>query len=325
MDANVYYPELYRRLSSVPGVRSVAGASFGPIIPPFLPDQTVTGDGVTIQVQAFRVGPDYFRTLEISLVDGREFTFQDRPGASRVAVVSEELARRLFPHGSAVGRRLRFEGKDLVIAGIVRDSEIGSLQNPNPSQLFVSTYQEDSARQPLVLIRTAGTPDAALIRQLRRQVEAMGREYSLYIRTTDLVIDRALVKERMLASLATALGLAALLLAAVGIYGLMSYSVTRRSPEIAIRMALGALRIRILRMFLGEFLILLVSGFALSLPAIYAGSRLVRTLLFGFDPVEWGTALAAVATVLTIVALGAVAIPARHAANLNPLDSLKQI
>ena len=320
MDPNVYYPELYRRLSSVPGVRSVAGSAFGPIIPPFLPDQTVTGSGVTIQVQAFRVGPDYFRVLEIPVINGREFTFQDRPGAPRVAVVSET-----FPDGSAVGRRIQFEGKDLTIAGIVRDSEIGSLQSHTPLQLFLSTYQEDSARQPLVLVRTAGTPDAALIGELRRQVETMGREYSLYIRTTDLVIDRALVKERMLASLAAALGLAALLLAAVGIYGLMSYSVTRRSPEIAIRMALGARRLRILRMFLGESLILLACGFVLSLPAIYAVSRLVRTLLFGFDTREWGTALAAVAAVLTIVALGAVAIPARQAANLNPLDSLKQM
>ncbi len=246
MDPDVYYPELYRRLSIVPGVRSVAGAAFGPVIPPFLPDRTVTGDGMTISVQAFRVGPDYFRTLGIPVVDGREFTLQDRPGASRVAEVSESLARRLFPGGSAVGRHIRSEGKDLAIAGVVRDSAIGSLQNHNPLQLFTSTYQEGSARQPLVLVRTAGMPDAALIGQLRRQVEAMGREYSLYIRTTDQAIDRALVKERMLASLATALGLLALLLAAVGIYGLMTYSVTRRSPEIAIRMALGARRARIL-------------------------------------------------------------------------------
>ncbi|MDR3698943.1 MAG: ADOP family duplicated permease [Candidatus Sulfopaludibacter sp.] len=325
MDPNVYYPELYRRLSRVPGVRSVAGAGFGPIIPPFLPDQPATGDEVTVRVQAFRVGPDYFRTLGIPVVDGREFTFQDRPDAPRVAIVSESLARRLFPEASAIGRRIASEGKDLVIAGVVRDSEIGSLQGHNPMQLFTSVYQEDSARQPLVLVRTAGTPDAAVIRELRRQVEAMGREYPLRIQTTERAIDRVLVKERMLASLAAALGLAALLLAAVGIYGLMAYAVTRRSVEIAIRMALGARRIMILRMFIGESLILLIGGFTLSVPAIYAGSKLVTTMLFGFDPGGWAVALTGVAAVLTAVALAAVAIPARRAANLHPLGSLKQV
>ncbi len=129
----------------------------------------------------------------------------------------------------------------------------------------------------------------------------------------------------MLASLAAALALLALLLAAVGIYGLMTYSVKRRSPELAIRIALRARRTRILRIFLGESLILLASGFALSLPAIYAGSRLVTSLLFGFDPGAWGVALTGVAGVFTAVALAAVAIPARRAANLNPLGLLKQM
>ena len=192
-------------------------------------------------------------------------------------------------------------------------------------QLFTSVYQEDSARQPLVLVRTAGTPDATVVDRLRRQVEAMGREYSLYIRTTDRVIDRALVKERMLASLAAALGLDGF----VARGGRNLWPDVLRShttlPEIAIRIALGAHPIRILRMFLGESLILLASGFALSVPAIYAGSKLVSTMLFGLDPGGWGVALVAVAIMLTAVALAAVAIPARRAAKLNPRDSLKQM
>jgi len=325
MDPNSYYPELFQRLSRVPGVAAVSSATLQPVLPALFPDHSVTANDVAAEAQLFLVAPDYFRTLEIPVVAGREFTVHDSPGSPRVAIVSQSLAQRLFPGQQAIGRRVTLPGpaaKELVIAGMVADSYLGSLQKHNSLQVFTSVFQEDAARQPRVLIRAANAPTADLVRRLRQEMEAMGREYPLRIETLDRGIDRALVKERMMASLAAGLGVAALLLAAVGLYGLMSYSVTRRTADIGIRMALGAGRGTILRMVLGESLVLVGAGFALSVPAIYGGSRLAATLLFGVNPVD-GWALAMAAGLLTAAALAAVWLPARRAARLDPMESLR--
>lgn len=195
MDPNSYYPELFRRLSRLPGVVSVTSAAAHPVMPPVFPDRAVSAGGVTAETQLFYVAPDYFRTMEIPVVAGREFTLHDLPASPRVAVVSESLARRLFPGSEAIGKRVTIAGtvaQDLVIAGVVRDSQIGSLQKHNALQLFTSVFQEDAARQPSVLVRAAGTPAGALVSQLRQEVEAMGREYPLRIETMDRVIDSRL-------------------------------------------------------------------------------------------------------------------------------------
>ena len=291
-----------------------------PVMPPVFPDEAVIAGSVTANVQFFRVAPDYFRTLEVPLVAGREFTMHDTVTSPAVAVLSESLARRLFAEGQAVGQRLTLTGpggKDLVIAGVVRDSYIGSLQKHNALQLFTNIYQERSAQWPNVLVRSVGPPSAALASQLRRGVESLGREYPIRIDTMEVTIQRALVQERMLAAVAEGLGVIALLLAAIGLHGLMTYSVARRTAEIGIRMAVGATRSAILRLIAGEAFALVAAGFAVSAPALYGVSKLVA----GID----GTTVAIAAAILCAVAVVGVFLPARRAAGLDPMVSLRRM
>ncbi len=325
MVSETYYPELLEGLGRVPGVLAVASCTLQPVVPPLFPDEDVSAGGLAVPAQRFHVGPGYFATLGIPLLAGREFTFQDRPGAVRAAVISQSLARRLFADGRPVGRKVASGAQEFVVAGVARDSAVGSLQNHNALQFFTSMYQEDAARQPVVLVRTARAPDAALLGLLRREVVGRGREYPLRVETFDRVLERALVQERMLAALAAALGAAAVLLSIIGIYGLLSYSVARRSGEVAVRMAVGARRRAILWLIARESAVLLACGFLVSAPAAYAGSKLAAPLLFGFGPLRWIEAMGAVAVLFAAVVWGASALPAWRAASLSPLDALREM
>jgi predicted permease len=326
MDPVSYYSGLYERLAHVPGVRSVSAATFPPVMPPVFLDQAIAAGGATANAQWFLVAPRFFETMQIPLIAGRDFTFRDAAQAPAVAIVSESLARSLFPSREAVGQHVTLAGedaKDLIIAGVVRDSPTGSPQKHNPMQLFRSVFQDEvSARQPYVLVRSVATPTGALAEQLRKEVEALGREYPIRTETMERAMARALVQERLMASLAGAFGVLALLLAAAGLYGLMSYSVTRRTRDIGIRMALGAKQGTIVSMIIRESLMLVGAGFALSVPAVYAGSRMVSTMLYGLRPLD-PAALGTAAVVLLGSALLAVYLPARRAANLDPMVALR--
>jgi predicted permease len=295
-------------------------------MPPVLPDQAIAAGGTTANAQVLLVAPRFFETMQIPLIAGRDFTFHDAAQTPAVAIVSESLARSLFPSREAVGQHVTLAGedaKDLVIAGVVRDSPTGSLQKHNPRQVFRSVFQvEEAASQPYVLVRSAGTPTGALAEQLRKEVEALGREYPIRTETMERAVARALVQERLMASLAGGFGVLALLLAAAGLYGLMSYTVARRTRDIGIRMALGAERGTIVWMIVRESAVLVGAGFALSVPAVYAGSRMVSTMLYGMRPLDPGP-LATAAVVLLGSALLAVYLPARRAANLDPTVTLR--
>lgn len=199
---------------------------------------------------------------------------------------------------------------------------LGVLQKRNPMQLFLSSTQQ-GMMYPYVVARSAGVPTGALIRQLHAQVEALGREYPVRTENMDRVLARALVQERLMASLAGGFGVLALLLAAIGLYGLMSWSVVRRSHDIGIRMALGAGRRSILRMVLGESMALVAAGFALAAPVVYAGSKMVSALLYGVRPLA-PAPLAIAAAVLIGAAFLAAWLPARRAAARDPMAALRE-
>ena len=326
MDPVSYYSGLYERLARTPGVRSVSAASLPPVLPPMLPDRAIVAGGATANAQVFLVAPRFFETMQIPLIAGRDFTFHDAAHTPAVAIVSESLAHSLFPSGEAVGQHATMAGDEageFIIAGVAGDSATGSLQKRNKRQVFRSVFQvSDAARQPYVLVRSAGRPTGALSEQLRQEVEALGREYPIRTETMERAIARALVQERLMASLAGGFGVLALLLAAVGIYGLMSHSVTRRTHDIGTRMALGATQRTIVTMIIRESSMLLGAGFALSVPAVYAGSRMVSTMLYGVRPLD-PAALGTAALVLVGSALLAVYLPARRAARLDPMVALR--
>jgi predicted permease len=321
MDPFAYYPELFGRVAQVPGVEAVASANYPPLIPAIFPDTTVAAGAIAAGAQESLVGPGYFETLGVPLVAGREFTFHDDAKAPRAAVVSESLARRLFPTGAAVGGAVHVEGEqpgDLVVVGVVRDSRLGSLQRPNALQLFTSRYQAPyGGRQPYLLVRFSGGVTAGGIAGVRSAVEALGREYPLRIETMGRAAERALAQERLMASLAAVFGVLALLLAAVGVYGLMSYAVTRRSREIGIRMAIGARPEMVARMVVRDALVLLAAGVAVGLPGVWAGSKAVKEA-----PLD-GAAVGSAVVVLTLAAVVAAWLPARRAARVDPATALR--
>ena len=195
MDPVSYYSGLYERLSHIPGVRSVSAASLPPVMPPVMPDQAITAGGASANAQVFLVAPRFFETMKIPLIAGRDFTFHDAAQAPAVAIVSESLARSLFPSREAVGQHVTVVGEDakgLIIGGVVRDSQTGSPQKHNPMQLFRTVFQvEEAASQPYVLVRSAGTATGALAEQLRKEVEALGREYPIRTETMERAMARA--------------------------------------------------------------------------------------------------------------------------------------
>jgi ABC-type antimicrobial peptide transport system permease subunit len=286
----------------------------------------VEANGATAIAQDFYVAPGYFETLQIPLEAGREFSFNDTGQSPKVTIVSESLARKLFSSTDVVGKSVtlsREQPINLVIAGVVRDSYVGSLQAHNPLQLFTSAFQTTrSLHDPYLLVRLRVAPSGLLVQQLGVELQGLGREYPIRTETMNQAIGRALTQERLMASLAGGFGVLALLLAAVGLYGLVTHSVNRRTREIGIRMALGAHPRNIAWMIASESLLLVISGFVLSLPAVYEGSKAVSKMLYGLHPLDIAP-LGTAALVLLVTSLIAVYLPVRRAANLDPIVSLR--
>jgi putative ABC transport system permease protein len=271
------------------------------------------------------VGRDYFRTMGMPLLAGREFTVEDDSAAARVAVVSRALADRFWPNEPVMGRRFRF-GKDgpmVEIVGVAADAQYLNLGEPPRPFVYLPASQFYTPRITLV-VHTAVDP-TSLARGVRDIVSALDRELAVFdVRTMEdhLQNGRALLFVRLGALFAAAFGALTLALAALGVYGVMSYSVTQRTKEIGIRVALGARLSSVLGLVLGEGMRIVVLGLVLGLVAAVAVARLLSGLLYGVrvsDPVVFG----GVAIGLGVVALAASYLPARRAAKVDPLVALR--
>jgi predicted permease len=274
-----------------------------------------------------QVGREYLRALGMPVVMGRDFGPQDTPQSQAVMVVNETLARTLYPGVSPIGRHVAMEGDkrpDLEIVGVVKDAKYQGLRDRPTGMFFVDLDQNkipDTFSD--LVVRVAGNPEA-LMSQIRAAIRSVDPNLAVWdVLTLSEAVDRSLGQEKLLAKLASFFGALALLLASIGLYGVMAYSVARRTNEIGIRMALGAQPSAVLGMVLRESVVVVGLGLMAGIPAALACGRLIESQLYGLaanDPITIVGASAA----LLAVALGSSWLPARRAALLDPLTALRE-
>jgi len=323
----LFYEQMLERVRHLPGIQ---GATLTRVIP-------LSGGGQRrgVELEGYQpqanedtelntnvVGPDFFTTMGIPLVQGRDFNAQDKEGSPGVVIVNEELSRRYFG-GNALGKRLRTgsESPYLEIIGIARNAKYRNLREQTLPFIYIPLGQE---YQPglTVMARTAGDPLSQLA-PLRNEMRLLNRDVPVFsVQTMTERIGGQLAGDRMIAVLLSIFGVAALLLASIGIYGVIRYSVAQRTHEIGIRMALGAEQNDILKLILRQGMSLTFVGVGIGLALSFLLTRVLKNLLFGIsvtDPITF----AAVVVVLVGVALLACYFPARRATKVDPLVALR--
>jgi predicted permease len=267
------------------------------------------------------VSEDYFATLGIALLQGRAFTERDRAGAPGVAMLNESAARHFFGVSNPVGSPVKVMGSQYQIVGVVTDVREGNLRREAGRIIYLPVRQTENARLTLCM-RTAADP-TALMAQIQRRLQNLGPDiHVVHTGTLAQQVDESLLQERLISTLATAFGVLALVLSAVGLYGVMAYSVARRIPEIGIRMALGAMPGQVIWSILRQTLWLVAVGLAAGVPVSIFLARLVENMFYGVTPGDLLTQAGA-AGLLAIVALVASFLPARRAGRIDPLAALR--
>ncbi len=271
------------------------------------------------------VGPRYFDTMGIPLVSGREFTERDVKGAPRVAIINETMAKYFFNGTNPLGRRFGFgrgTATDIEIVGVARDVRSLELRDVPPRFIYIPYAQDESVTQLTYYVRAAqdGGSTATAIRQAVQRLDANLPIFDM--KTMEVQVDESLFVERMVAALSIAFGGLATLLAAIGLYGVMSYAVTRRTREIGIRMALGAERGRVMWLVLKEVAIMTAAGIVSGLAVALWLTRQVQSQLFGLTPNDPAT-LAGATVLLAFIAIAAGYLPARRATRIDPIVSLR--
>jgi predicted permease len=271
------------------------------------------------------VGPRFFETLKVPLLEGREFNEGDRPGAARVAVINETLARRLWPQSTALGRTLLLNDQPYEVVGVSKDARLRNALN-DPMPVIDLAYWQHNFRPQInarLLIRVAGDPET-MLPSLRRVIVAVDQQVPLgEITTLSRLMMNAEFKSVMLTSaVVTWAGALAFLLSMVGLYGVLAFAVSERRREIGIRMALGAEAHDVLRLVIAQGLRLALAGVVVGLLAAYGATRLIKSLLYGVSATDPLTFIVS-ALVLLVVASLACWIPARRATKVDPLIALR--
>jgi predicted permease len=329
LDLNSYHKQLLDGVSNIPGVLSVSFSNAEIPATEMWHDTVSAMDsdpnaGPRLMANAALVSPGFFRTLGVPLLRGREFGPNDDIHHPRLVVVNSALAEHLFPNSDAVGKTIRFavmtDYQNLEIVGVVRNARMFDLHNAETPVIFLS-YLQYPPRWGQLIVRTGESPEA-LAKTIGHEIDSLGHEYAINTKTISQVISQELMEERVIAMLSGFFATLALLLASIGLYGLMSYAVTRRTREIGIRVALGAQRENVLWIVLRETLALAIIGLAIGIPCAIAACRLISSMLFGLSPSDLPT-ITAVSVLLLLVALFAGYLPARRASSIDPLVALR--
>jgi predicted permease len=326
------YRDLLARIGGVPGVRGVAMSQ------PALLSGSVNSTSIYIHGRAYAaesrerdsnsinrvvVSPSFLEVMGIPIVAGRGLTDRDNQAAPKVVVVNQAAVRQFFPGGNAIGQRFGSSletTNQLEVVGVVRDAKYDSVRDPAPPTMYVPAAQTRFGNAVLE-IRTAGAPtsSATAVREAVRQVDP--NLPTIDVSTQLEQIERRFAQEKVFATAYALFGAVAVVLAAVGLFGLMSYSVARRTNEIGIRMALGARSQDVVRLVLGESLMLVAAGVAIGVAIALAAGQLVAKLLFGLAPTDIYSTAGAVLLML-MVSMAAGYLPARRASRIDPMTAL---
>jgi predicted permease len=260
--------------------------------------------------------------MGLSVLQGRGLSAADAADASKVIVVNETFARKYFPDADPLGHTISTWRADWRIVGVCEDAKYENIKAAVPPTIYIPFRQFPLRYGAYFAVRTA-LPPMALANSVRKAVAAIDPNVPVAKLTTqEQLISGTISQERLLATLCGALAAFALVLACIGLYGLLSFNVARRTSEIGVRMALGAQPADVARVILREALVLAAIGIGVGLPAVFAVTRLIRSQLYGVAPTDLGT-LIVVTTVLVVVALLSAWWPARRAAKVNPLIALR--
>jgi putative ABC transport system permease protein len=330
--ARVFYDECLARVSDVPGVRSAALTMSLPIEGAYwdsvftAADKPVPSRADLPESDYLPVSANYFETMGIRLLQGRGFTAADTPESAPVVVINETLARRIWPGESPIGKRVKLgfpEGNTpwREVIGVVNDIKLSGVERATSMQIYTLLAHEPITSLGLV-VRTNGNPSAAAV-SVQKAIHAIDKDLPVYaIWTMDQLLGNSLAQRRLTLVLLGSFAVLALLLAAVGVYGVTSYAVRQRTHEFGIRMALGAQARDVLRLILVNGLKLSMMGVALGLGAAFVLTRWMESLLFGVRATDVQT-FTAIALLLLSIALLACWIPARRATKVDPMVALR--
>ena len=328
-----YYQTLVSDLGHMPGAEAAALSVYYPtyygVTGPIPTEHYTPADDAAapeVAVLPECVSPGFFDLFRVPRLQGRDFTWDDGPGKPLVALVSASLARALFPAGAAVGRHIRLTGRerrDIEVIGVVADAPYGKLDDPRPFVVFRPILQDMARSQfPMAYVRASG--DLATVRDgYTRVVKALGHRSLRPFMTSSEWVDNALLRERFTAGLATFAATLTMLLACMGVYGLLAYSVAARVREIGMRLALGAARGTVVWMIVRDGLAIAVPGVLIGAPCAWAAARLVRARLYGIVPGDPRTLLIAAAISVAMV-LAASLLPALRASRVAPGVALRE-
>lgn len=323
------FQQIEQRVAAVPGVKAASFASFifgqgswntGVNVPGIEPRED-------INVKHNVIGNGYFDTMGIPLLAGRAFGPQDTTTSHKVVIISESMAKDLFPPGvNPIGHHYYTDidpkpDADLEVIGIVKDVKFRNLNEPKQYIDYIPNPQHPWGYGNLTVRYTGGFD--VVSREVQQAIHSVNRTLPIsHIHTLDEQVSRSIIAQRLVAQLSAFFGLLAVFLSSIGIYGLMSYMVSRRTNEIGIRIAIGASRADVRWLVMREIVLLIAIGAAIGIPVTLAGNRFVSSLLFGMSGLQWMSLIASVTTLL-LVGLLAGYLPAQRASRVDPMVALR--